>query len=184
MSAPEAAATLAPFHRGALSVALATGAPVWGMVQAGTEVFAPAGVALGGFPARIRARLFPLWPGSSGSGGGGASAAADEEGQRALDADALAEHCRAAMQRQMDDMLAQEEAEHAAPAPASGRQQRRRRGGGGRSERDASNISTNVPHRREAHECAPLLVPRGARRGGGSSEEEENNSTSSGGGSS
>jgi hypothetical protein len=178
VSAPEAAATLAPFHRGAFAVALATGAPVWGMVQAGTEVFAPAGVALGGFPARIRARLFPLWPGSGGSG----AFAADEEGQRALDADALAEQCRAAMQRQMDDMLAQEEAERAAPASASGRQQRRRRGGGGRSERDASNASTNAPHRREAHECAPLLVPRGARRGGGSSEEEEEASSTSGGG--
>ena len=94
---PGGAATLGAFHKGAFAVALASGAPVWAMLQLGTDDFAPTDAFAGGFPARITARLVQLRPRVQPS-------AADPSPA------ALAETCRAAMQRELDDMLASKQA--------------------------------------------------------------------------
>jgi hypothetical protein len=93
VSAPGASASLAPFYRGAFSIALACGAPVWALVQRGTDVAAPADVSVGGFPAVISSALVKLYDGTT---------------QEGLTEDALAEACRAAMQAQLDALAAQD----------------------------------------------------------------------------
>ena len=56
VSAPGCASTLSRFHAGALGVALASRAPVWGLLQAGTDACAPPDARLGGLPCRVAAR--------------------------------------------------------------------------------------------------------------------------------
>ena len=70
------------------------------MLQIGTDAFAPTDAFAGGFPARISAWLVQLRPRVQPS-------AADP-----LPA-ALAESCRAALQRELDDMLAAKQAARA-----------------------------------------------------------------------
>ncbi len=112
---------------------------------------------MGGLPARIRMRLFPLRPRQAAHGGGGV---APEEG--IVTADALAEACRAAMQRQLDAVVAECDAERAGHPAAAAKEEeaaaaRASRGGGSG----------------DGAERAPLLVPQGAHRSGGSSDAED-----------
>jgi hypothetical protein len=67
------------------------------VLQLGTDTFAPTDAKVGGFPARISARLVQLRPRIAPS-------AADPSPA------ALAETCRAAMQRELDDMLSAKQA--------------------------------------------------------------------------
>ena len=104
---PGGAATLGAFHTGAFAVVLASGAPVWAVLQLGTDTFAPTDAKVGGFPARISARLVRLRPRVTPSGAADPSPAT------------FAETCRAAMQRELDDMLSakQQAAQADAKAP-------------------------------------------------------------------
>jgi len=70
------------------------------MLLSGTDELAPPDAFAGGFPARISARLVQLRPRVAPGAADAAPAV-------------LAEACRAAMQRELDDMLA---AKHPAPA--------------------------------------------------------------------
>jgi hypothetical protein len=72
------------------------------VLQLGTDAFAPTDAKVGGFPARISARLVQLRPRVTPS-------AADPSPA------ALAETCRAAMQRELDDMAQAVRADAKAP---------------------------------------------------------------------